>query len=370
MSILSTCVRAKLEGKKVVCFGAGITALGVLSALNYSQKDLISYFCDNDMGKDCTVLGDVPVYHANKLLDEDRDNVVIIITAYHLREIAEQIFSMGFKNVYSRLISDANKCLTIDDIDAWSMRYNKHSVYQRYETLASYGIDEIRKLFSEPESLRTFDGLIDKFKEGSGNFESVLSRDRHYCNSIFANDLIENEVYVDAGVCTVTTVVNFIFFTRGKYKKIYAFEPDPKSYLQLADELLDLRDVSLIQAGLYDAPGELSFDLQGSGSRIVQEGDVFGRRALEKIKVVNLDDFLKEPPTFIKMDIEGSEYNALLGTQELIKEHRPKLAISAYHRDDDLIRLPNLIRELVPEYKFYLRHHDKSWTETVLYAKI
>ena len=72
--------------------------------------------------------------------------------------------------------------------------------------------------------------------------------------------------------------------------------------------------------------------------------------------------------TFIKMDIEGSEYEALIGAQNTIKKNRPKLAICIYHSDEDMLRLIELIANWDLGYKFYIRHHAQKISETVLYA--
>jgi len=72
----------------------------------------------------------------------------------------------------------------------------------------------------------------------------------------------------------------------------------------------------------------------------------------------------------VKMDIEGSEYNAIIGAKETIYKNSPKLAISVYHRRNDLFTLPLLIHEIEPKYRLYLRHHSNSFRETLLYAKI
>lgn len=71
---------------------------------------------------------------------------------------------------------------------------------------------------------------------------------------------------------------------------------------------------------------------------------------------------------FIKMDIEGAEASALRGAARTIAGDRPRLAISAYHRDDDLWELPRLIRELRPDYRFAFGHHSPIHWESVLYA--
>ena len=70
----------------------------------------------------------------------------------------------------------------------------------------------------------------------------------------------------------------------------------------------------------------------------------------------------------IKMDIEGAERDALAGAASVIKEHRPNLAISVYHRPDDLWVIPDLIRNFNPDYRFYFGHHTPVSWESVLYA--
>lgn len=73
--------------------------------------------------------------------------------------------------------------------------------------------------------------------------------------------------------------------------------------------------------------------------------------------------------TYIKMDIEGAEYQALMGAADVIQRDMPTLMISVYHKQDDLIKIPLLIKSLNYRYKLYLRHYrSMSIQETVLYA--
>ena len=74
--------------------------------------------------------------------------------------------------------------------------------------------------------------------------------------------------------------------------------------------------------------------------------------------------------TWIKMDIEGAELNALRGAKGIIRRNHPKLTICIYHSDEDMIRIAEYIHELVPEYKLYVRNHTGRQTEIVLYAVI
>jgi hypothetical protein len=68
------------------------------------------------------------------------------------------------------------------------------------------------------------------------------------------------------------------------------------------------------------------------------------------------------------MDIEGSEHNAILGAEQTIKKWKPKMAVSVYHRREDMFDLLLLLKSFVPDYKFFLRHYTDNQTETVLYA--
>lgn len=73
--------------------------------------------------------------------------------------------------------------------------------------------------------------------------------------------------------------------------------------------------------------------------------------------------------TTIKMDIEGSELEALKGARETIRRDKPKLAICIYHKTEDLWEIPLYIKSLIPEYRFYIRHHGPSGLyDSVLYA--
>ena len=103
--------------------------------------------------------------------------------------------------------------------------------------------------------------------------------------------------------------------------------------------------------GVWDEHTQLSFISKYGASRVDAGGEV-------KINVVPLDEVLVgEPVTFIKMDIEGSELRALKGARKLITKNHPKLAICVYHKNEDFIQIPQYLHKLVPEYKFYMKHH-------------
>lgn len=179
--------------------------------------------------------------------------------------------------------------------------------------------------------------------------------------------------FIDGGSLNCQTAYRFADWCSGRYSKIFAFEPDPTSYAVCEKNLADrkLRDCCLIHAGLSDHNGEVIFQtgLYGSSHIVAdknaEEGD------LTVVPVATIDDTVGgETVGFIKMDIEGSELTALHGAEKVIIRDKPLLALSVYHRMGDMPIIMDYLHQLVPEYRFWIRHYSIGFAETVLYASI
>ncbi len=150
------------------------------------------------------------------------------------------------------------------------------------------------------------------------------------------------------------------------FRAVYAFEPHPPHCRAVAERFATDPRVNAFPQGLYDRSGWLAFDADRPvGAHVLPEG---GAGTESRVEVVRLDDAVKEDVTYIKMDIEGAELQALQGCVETIRRSRPKLAICVYHRPSDYFDIPLLIRKMQPEYKMYLRQHTSFNIDTVLYA--
>jgi len=349
-----------MQEKKIVFFGAG--AEGIVSFLSLINAGvLVSYFLDNAPGKQGTKLHGIPVYHPNKLTQENNDDLLIIITAMDYSRIVRQLNNMGFYDIYASTYKDANE--KISDISDGKIYYSgKSKIFNRFD------VAKVSALFSDEASKELYSKIINKHTQGDPDFSDIYTKEPMYFNDIFREHITQDEIYVDAGVHTVNTVIDFIFYTKGKYKKIYTFEPDTTNYNRLKRDLPYIKNVDLYECGLSSFDGEVFFASAGNGGSSIISGEGHDPNEVAKIKVVKVDTFLKDTPTFIKMDIEGAEYDALIGAAETIKKYKPKLAVSVYHKYSDLLEIPLLIHEMVPEYKFYLRHHMPNSFETVLYA--
>ncbi len=182
------------------------------------------------------------------------------------------------------------------------------------------------------------------------------------------NHKIDDEVFVDAGAFDGQTSAMFVQWA-DKYRKIFALEPEPENR-EKCRKVLDAINTKyeILPFGAWDKREKLSFAVGLNGGSHVSGG---GYEAVEiqiTIEADRLDDLIHERVSFIKMDIEGAEINALKGAEKTIKTYKPKLAISVYHKRKDIWEIPKLILGYVPEYKLYLRHYSLSKDETVLYC--
>lgn len=173
----------------------------------------------------------------------------------------------------------------------------------------------------------------------------------------------DEEVFVDGGCLNFLTSKQLLKVC-DTVKGIYAFEPDPISAKRCNEEAqkTGFKNYTIIEKGLYSTETKLHFNSLGNGcSAITEAGEC-------TVEVAAIDTAIKDKVTFIKMDIEGAELEALIGAQDTITQYKPKLAISVYHRKEDIIDIPLYIKKLVPEYKLFLRHYSNHAGETVLYA--
>ena len=169
-----------------------------------------------------------------------------------------------------------------------------------------------------------------------------------------------SEDYLDLGAYDGDTVRELLSFTGGSFKSITAVEPDPKNFKKLVNKT---PQAVCINKGVYSFCGELSFSTEASRNSSVSEA---GKR---KIEVDTIDNIVGEGNvSYIKMDVEGSEKEALLGAVKTLDRCRPRLLVSAYHRMWDFFELVNLMGELLPDYRLYMRHQPyvPNWETNII----
>ncbi len=185
-----------------------------------------------------------------------------------------------------------------------------------------------------------------------------LALERQYFEDFLPRQ--EAEVFVDGGGYDGQTSLQLAAWN-GAYRRIYYFEPVPAMMSVSRRALAGLRDVRFVQKGLFSRGARLRFNAEaGSASGLSAQGQ-------SEIDVVRLDDEVRERVTFVKLDIEGTEYEALQGMREHIRAETPTMAICIYHDQRDFWRIPCQVLEMNDCYRIYVRHYSESVRETVMF---
>ncbi len=174
--------------------------------------------------------------------------------------------------------------------------------------------------------------------------------------------LKKGDVFVDVGGFDGQTASAFASRCP-RYSEIHLFEPEKKNISTARNVCHSLRDVYFHEVGLSDAKITLGILVGGSTSKVVSQGE-----GDYDIKLDTLDvQMFGKKVSFIKMDIEGGELKALIGSREIIKINKPNLAICVYHKGYDIRVIYEYVIAINPHYKVYLRHYTEGILETVLF---
>lgn len=178
-------------------------------------------------------------------------------------------------------------------------------------------------------------------------FKCQSEKDEVYSNIL---KLGERETILDLGAYDGDTVREFLQFTNGKYDRIFCFEPDAKNFKKLLAKTEGLSKLVALPLGAWNKRETLIFEKKSG--RNSHKGDIG-----IPVEFDTPDNVIKEPVTFIKMDIEGAEAKAIEGSRRLIESYKPKLYICAYHRNEDFFDIPFRVSAIRSDYKIYFRHH-------------
>lgn len=134
-----------------------------------------------------------------------------------------------------------------------------------------------------------------------------------------------------------------------------AVEPDPKTYKRLLKFAATVTDIDLVtvNAAVFDRVGDGEFLSSGNRNSSVNSTASHEHRT-EAVSLVTADS-LTRTTDYIKYDVEGAEYEALVGSHRLITESAPALLVSLYHRSRDIFYLVNYVNDKYPDYKLCLR---------------
>jgi len=172
--------------------------------------------------------------------------------------------------------------------------------------------------------------------------------------------LPEDSSFIDGGGFDGATSLYFAKLYP-RYRSIYFFEPNEMIISTAKENLKDLMNLHFYEKGLWSSMNTLQFDnTLSSASKLSTDGNI-------SISTVSIDEIVSDKVDFVKLDIEGAEYEAIIGAKETIIKYKPILAVCVYHAQNDFLRIPLLVHKYRNDYKIYLRHYTQGVFETVMY---
>lgn len=355
------------EAGAVILYGAGQVGRDVCRVL-MDEGVRVLYVLDR-RAREGQSLDGVPMFTAETCpLDGDRRAATPVVLTIFNRDVdipavALALRSLGFSKIVSFLDLHAHFSDELGD-RFWLTRRGYLDAHQA-------DIAAAERLWADEESRAQYHGFIALRR--SGVFDSRLNprtQDAHYFPSDVPGWLNSGPVrLVDCGAYEGDTLAQMIAASVPIEASAH-FEPDLRNFAGLARRVRALRQdvkapIMLWPCAVSDRSGTVGFCAGlDEASGVTDDGPT-------SVTAVALDDVLTGwRPTLIKMDIEGSELDALRGARQLIAESSPCLAISVYHRPDHLWRIPLLLASWADfcSYRFYLRSHGFNGFDTVLYA--
>jgi FkbM family methyltransferase len=350
-------------GAALVLFGAGRLGRKTLAALRTKGIEPLA-FCDNNARLWGRPVDGVPVFSPVDAAARFGRSAAFVVTVWGVRspdrmsDRVAQLRSLGCESVtpFPKLFWKYSELLPYHVIDLPSKVQAEAA-----EVLAA------SKLWSDDFSRQEY--LAQLRWRLLADFDRMADPDP--AGTYFPEGLIqlhEHEVFADCGAYDGDTVEKFLRVTRGNFERIVAFEPDPGNLGKLREAVNRL--TTDIERRIEWHPKAVgASDCRVRFAALGTDGSAISAEGLE-VECVTLDSVFEDQsgPTFIKMDIEGAELDALAGARRTLERYAPALAICSYHRQSDLWRIPRLIHSINPGYRLFLRPHLADGWDLVCYA--
>ncbi len=349
----STCLWSYLSetAKHIVMYGMGNGADKILSVCQNYGIEIKDFFASDGFvrghsfhGKTVLSYGDVKAKYGAK-------NIIVLLS-----------FASSLPDVLENIYKIADECeLYAPDVPVFgNTLFTKEFFTENYEKFI-----EAESLLADEESVRIYREIIAYKLSGDISHLRMCESDpaEAFKNILHAENF---ETYADLGAYNGDTIRSLLPYAP-RLKTVHAKEPDARNFRKLNEYYASLENPSFelkaYNIGAWSGEDTLYFDKSGNrNAGLLQNSSDFSdainsrSKKITEISVNSLDNILcGESVDYIKYDVEGSEREALLGSQKTIEKYAPALLVSLYHRSEDLFELPQLVHKLNPDYKLYLR---------------
>ena len=325
--------------KHIVMYGMGNGADKILAICEERGITVSDFFASDGFVRGHSFHGKTVLSYADVCEKYGKENLIVLLS-----------FATSLSAVMERILQIAAECeLYIPDVPVFGstlfdlafFRAHREEMAQVYEMLA------------DAHSKQLYENVIRFRLTGRVEYltEYVSTTDEIYEPLLGASAV---RSMVDLGAYNGDTVREMARYAP-QLGRVYAMEPDRRNFRKLKEfsESGLPYDLQICQAAAWSEDTVLRFDASGNRNANVREGgktvEVEARRVDGVLDGVAVD--------YIKYDVEGAEREALIGSQDTILRHHPKLLISLYHRSEDIYALPLQLVQMAPNYRLYLRRY-------------
>lgn len=333
----------------IVIYGMGNGADMIIERLESIGVKVADIFASDEFVRGHSFRG-MKVLRYSEVVKKYNDFIIVMAFAVHDKMMLERVRELSKKH-----------SLYFPDIPVVGGGFFSLNYVEAHEKEFDYAYS----LLSDEKSRKSFIDILNFKVSGKTEylFNCETEKEKIYSDYI---PLKNNETIMDLGAYDGDTIREFLSMTGGLYEKIYAVEADAKNYKKLVDKTSEIENIETLNLAVWNEKTTLHFEKKkGRNSKLSSAGKF-------EINADSVDNILNgRRITLLKMDVEGSEAQALMGAEKTIKAYRPKLYVCAYHRNSDMFTLPVLIHSICPDYKVYFAHspYVPAW-ESNFYCNI
>lgn len=350
--------------RRVVIYGAGQLGRRVLAGLRANGLEAVAFADRNPAAWSRNIEG-IKIFspeEAVRLFASDSVFVIAVwnpVTSGGIGDISTMLAGLGCRRIVPFVWLFWKYPATFLPYYLWDLPSRAHE--------AAASIHSAFNLFEDTPSQAEFIRQLQLRLTGDVRCLGATMQETQY----FPRQLFSprpDEYLADCGAYDGDTLLSFAHWTSGQFRGITAVEPDPANFAALercVSENATLRSrVRMVNAAVGSSRSKVRFDSSGlSSASICNDGPI-------EVDCLTIDALFEGavPPTYLKMDIEGAELEALDGAGALLRSEKPLLAICAYHLQDHLWQVPLRIRRLIPDSRLMLRPYCLDGLDLVCYA--
>ena len=323
--------------KPILLYGMGNGADKILAVCDHYGIPIADFFASDGFVRGHSFHGKV-VLSYSEAKQKYGNFIVLLSFASSLPDVLDTIRRVAAENE-----------LYAPDVPVFGDRLFNMAFFKQHEQ----ELDRIYELLADQKSRDTLRAIIEYKLSGKIEFLDACEDDEE----AVTRELVRPEAvrtYADLGAYNGDTIKKLLPMAPS-LSRVLAMEPDRRNFKKLSDYAATVSEqvaITPLQAAAWDQCQTLTMDASGNRNANLS---ATGKKTVE-VAADALDNVIGDMrPDYIKYDVEGSEYHALLGSRKTICQCKPRLLVSLYHRSEDLFVLPTLLTDICADYKLYLR---------------